>query len=63
MRPNRRYIPIDGSFSLESRWVIFNSLQFVLILQVFTVDCMCMRIEVGWFEIIYCRNINVPVDG
>ena len=48
--------PLNGSFSLESRWVIFNSLQLVLILQVFTIGCMCMCIDVGWFEIINCRD-------
>ena len=45
--------PFYGSFSLESRWIIFNSLRLVLIRKVFTVDYVYMCIEVETFDYIY----------
>ena len=34
-----------GSYNLEIRWVIFSSLQLVLISKVFTVDYMFIELE------------------
>ena len=50
--------PFYGSFSLEPRWVIFNSLQLVLIPKVFTIDYIYMCIEVETFDYTYIDAIR-----
>ena len=69
-RPNRRYKPIDGSVSLDLRWVIVNSLQSVLNSKIYAVDYMCMYMEIRLFEFmyiyidaIYCSEWEQIVNG